>query len=94
MPALTEFIERVKRRLGRIEAKLVSAKPLTEAQIESVRQALVKKTKMEIELITAVDPDVIGGFYILVDGMIFDRTVRSELNMMKERLKREVAHGS
>lgn len=88
VPALTEFIERAKRRLGRIEAKLVSAKPLTEAQIESVRQALVKKTKMEIELITAVDPDVIGGFYILVDGMIFDRTVRSELNMMKERLKR------
>lgn len=88
VPVLTEFIALAKRRLGRIEAKLVSAKPLTKAQIESVRRVLVEKTKMQVELEASVDPDVIGGFYVLVDGQIFDRTVRSELNLMREHLKR------
>jgi F-type H+-transporting ATPase subunit delta len=45
---------------------------------------------MEIKIKTKVDPDVIGGFYILADGRIFDCTVRSELNKMRERLKRGI----
>ncbi len=88
LPALLEYSKRIKRCLGRIEAKVVSAKALTEKQIESIRTILSRQTDMEIDIITKVDPDVIGGFYILIDGRIFDGTVRSELNIMKERLKR------
>ena len=88
VPALTEYIDRANRHLGKIEAKVVSAKPLTEKQIESIRIILSKKTHMHVEVKATVDPDVIGGFYILVDGRIFDRTVRSDLNIIRERLKR------
>lgn len=88
VPALTEYIELTNRRLGRIEAKVVSAKVLTEKQIESIRIILSKKIHMQVDVKAAVDPDVIGGLYILIDGHIFDRTVRSGLNNMKERLKR------
>lgn len=88
VPALTEFIVETNRRLGRIQARVVSAKQLTAQEIESIRTVLTKQTKMEIEIQAVVDPDVIGGFYILVDGRVFDGTVRNELNMMKERLKR------
>ena len=42
---------------------------------------------MEIKLRALVDPDVIGGFYILVGGRVFDRTVRSALNDMRQRLR-------
>ena len=48
------------------------------------------QTDMEIMIKTKVDPDVIGGFYILADGRIFDSTVRTELNRMRERLKRGI----
>lgn len=88
IPALTEYIERANKRLGKIEAKVVSATELTEKQIESIRNVLSKQTGIQITLNAVVDPDVIGGFYVLVDGRIFDGTVRSELNIMKERLKR------
>lgn len=88
VPALTEFIEQANKRLGRIEAKLVSAKELTKKQIESIQRIIAKKTNMEVNIKTKVDPDVIGGFYILIDGYILDRTVRSDLNIMRERLKR------
>lgn len=86
--ALTEYIEKINKHLGRSEAKIVSAKQLTEKQIESIRILLTKQIDRDIKITTTVDPDVIGGFYVLVDGRIFDGTVRSKLNNMKERLKR------
>jgi F-type H+-transporting ATPase subunit delta len=90
VPALTEYIDSANRRFGKIEAKVVSAKPLTEEQTESIRMILSRQINMEIKIKTKVDPDVIGGFYILADGRIFDCTVRSELNKMRERLKRGI----
>lgn len=88
VPALTEYINCTNRRLGKIEAKVVSAKALTDKQIESIRTALSKKTGKQIKVKATVDPDVIAGFYIIVDGRIFDGTVRSKLNIMRESLKR------
>lgn len=88
LPSLSEYIARINRSLGRIEARIVSAKELTEKQIEAIRSILARQIHMEVEVTTKVDPDVIGGFYILVDGRIFDGTIRSELNKMRERLKR------
>lgn len=85
---LTEYIERLNKKLGKIMAKVVSATELTEKQIEAIRIILSKQTGIQVQINAVVDPDVIGGFYILIDGYIFDGTVRSELNMMKERLKR------
>jgi F-type H+-transporting ATPase subunit delta len=88
IPTLTEYVNRANRLLGRIEAELVSAKVLTEEEIESVRVLLSKKLGKEVKLNHRVDPDVIGGFYVLVDGHIFDCTVRTDLSNMKESLKR------
>lgn len=94
IPTLTEYINRINRRLGRIEAKVVSAKELTEKQIESIRNILSKKIDMQVEVKVTVDPDVIGGFYVIVGKHIFDGTVRSQLNTMKERLKRGITNDS
>jgi len=88
VPALTEYIDRTNRRLGRIEAKIVSAKVLTEEQTESIRTVLSRQINMQVKVTATVDPDVIGGFYVLVDGRIFDGTLRSELHSMRECLKR------
>lgn len=88
VPALDEYIERSNRRLGKIDAKVVSAVPLTEKQIETIRGVLSKKTQMQVEVRTAVDPAVIGGLYIMIGGHILDRTVRTELIGMKESLMR------
>lgn len=88
VPSLTQFIEIANRQMGKVTAKVVSAAELTKEQARSIHTLLTKQTGMQIELTAAVDPDVIGGFYVLVDGQIFDGTVRTELKTMKERLKR------
>lgn len=94
IPALTEYIDLAKRILGLMEAKVVSAKPLTEMQLQAISALLSKKFNMQVDLEHKVDPDVIGGFYILADGKVFDCTVRAELNRIKERLKRGVMNDS
>lgn len=91
---LDEYITAIKRRLGMIEAKVVSAIELTDKQIESIHKVLSKKINMDVEIKAKVDPGIIGGFYIVVDGRIFDSTVRTELNNMKESLKRGITNDS
>lgn len=88
VPVLTEYINRINRRLGRIEAKVVSAKALTDKQIESIQDILSRQINMQVEINAKVDPDVIAGFYVLVEGRIIDGTIRAKLNNMRERLKR------
>ncbi len=90
LSVLTEYIEYINRHTGKADAKVVSAKKLTQQQVESIRAALSRKMDTQVQLKTAVDPNVIGGFYILVDGHIFDGTLRSELNLMKDQLKRGI----
>ncbi|HPU57933.1 MAG TPA: ATP synthase F1 subunit delta [Candidatus Avimonas sp.] len=88
LPVLTEYIELLNRGLSRIEAKVVSAKELTVAQKEAVRRLLSKKINRQFYISYSVDPDILGGFYIMVGGRIFDCTVRTELLRLRERLKR------
>lgn len=88
VPVLEEYIGLINKRFGKVEAKIVSAKPLAEKQIQSIRMVLSEQIHKQVEIEAIVDPDVIGGFYVLVDGRIFDGTVRSKLNIMREHLKR------
>lgn len=94
VPILNDFIIGVKRRLGIVTAKVVSAKPLTEQQIDALKKVLARQLEMQVELDLSVNPNVLGGFYIEVDGWIFDGTIRSRLNNIKYRLKREIYDAS
>lgn len=87
IPVLSEYIGRIKKRFGRIEAKVVSAVPLNEEQIQSIDQVLSQKLNANVDIKAEVDPKVIGGFYCLVDGQIYDGTVRHQLKTMKRTLK-------
>ena len=87
LPVLAEYIDLANRRLGIIEAKVVSAVTLTEKQREAIRTVL-RKTGMQVE----PEPADSGcsAASILIAGRIFDRTVRSICNPPRDRLKREV----
>ena len=61
----------MKRRLGIVTAKVVSAKPLTEQQIDALKKVLARQLEMQVELDLSVNPNVLGGFYIEVtDGSL------------------------
>jgi F-type H+-transporting ATPase subunit delta len=85
---LDDYINKANKHLGRVVAKIVSATALSDKQMARMLPLVAKLTNKEIKIINVVDPDVIGGFYILVDGYVFDATIRSELHKMKEQLKK------
>lgn len=86
---LDQHVPSGQRNLGYLYAKVVSAKELTDEQMDSIRRIVATKFGDTVKINTHIDPDVIAGFYIICDGQILDTTVRTELNRMKERLKRE-----
>jgi F-type H+-transporting ATPase subunit delta len=86
IPVLNEYIDRANRFFRKVEVKVVSAAPLDEIQIQSIDKVLSKKLNLNIVIRTEVDPKVIGGFYCIVNGRIYDGTVRHKLKMMKKTL--------
>lgn len=86
---LDQHVPRLSRNLGHRYAKVVSAKALSDEQMKSIERIVERRFGEGVHINTRIDPDVIAGFYIMCDGQILDTTLRSEMNRMKERLKRE-----
>jgi len=86
VPTLDAFIEMGKKHMGELTAWVVSAAPLSEEKINSIKNILAKKLDKQVEIRHRVDPALIGGLYIHVNGRLIDYSVKNRLKMMKEVL--------
>lgn len=80
------FLRLLNERSGRVKATVTSAHPLDEETAQAIRSALERRTGKSIELEVSVDPAVIGGVRAQVGTVIFDGTIRAELDRLRERL--------
>jgi F-type H+-transporting ATPase subunit delta len=87
LPALNKLVEMMKTHERQTTARVVSAVPLTDQQAEELTALLSKKTGKQVDVTVLVDPSVIAGISIHVDGYFLDRTVRTMLKDMKENLR-------
>ena len=69
----------------------VSAVPLTDGEVNALRTKLKKITGKRIELLFEIDPSVIGGLIVRVDGRVIDASVRKDLDNLRE-LMGKTAH--
>jgi len=67
-------------------ATVVSAVALAPEQESRLKVSLMRKLGKQIELNTEVDPSLIGGFRLHVDGHVFDQTLKRMLKDMKESI--------
>jgi F-type H+-transporting ATPase subunit delta len=91
VPALEKLIEKINVYRNQTSAKVISAEPLTDAQITQLADILSRKLGKTVDITVVVDPSVIAGISIQVDGYFLDRTVKSILKDMKETFKRGAA---
>lgn len=91
-PVLSEYIDIVNRHQRTLDVKIVSAIPLREDQVERITQAVKDKTKRKLRVETEVEPGVIAGFYVLMDGKIFDGTLETQLYNIHDAMSREEVH--
>lgn len=67
-------------------AKVLSATELSEEQKTALKAKLEKKTGKHVELECVLSPEIIGGIRILIDGELFDGSVKGRLDGMREQL--------
>ncbi|RYG72315.1 F0F1 ATP synthase subunit delta [bacterium] len=73
---------------GQADGIVVSAVPLTQAQVTALQSALQKKFGVQVRLKTRVDENLIGGLIVRVGDKLIDSSVASRLQTMNEQLKR------
>jgi len=71
---------------GVVAAEAVSAVALEESQRQALERAIAATTGRGVELATAVEPAVLGGVVLKMDGRVYDGTVRAQLEALRARL--------
>lgn len=87
-----EFLKQYKQYNHISTIKVTSAAPLTEASLEGIKKKFLAsdETDDKIEIETAVDPSLIGGFVVEFEDKLYDASVSHKLDMLKkEFLKNE-----
>ena len=73
---------------GRVEAKVVSARALEPAMADRVRGQLGAVSGKEVVLQQEIDPSLLGGLLVEIEGKVYDGSVRTQLAKMKQRIAR------
>lgn len=81
------FRQILARHRGETVAQVRSATPLSDAQLQSLRQALRSAAGGEVALETDVDPGLIGGLVVQVGSRMVDASLRTKLQNLKIAMK-------
>jgi F-type H+-transporting ATPase subunit delta len=85
-PAIArELRTMVDERAGRIQASVTSARPLLPEHVANVQTALEKASGMKVLLDKKEDPALLGGVVAKIGDVVYDGSVRTQLEQMRER---------
>ena len=74
-------------RLGRVRARVTSAVPLLPDEARRIAEKLAQAEKAEVIVETAVDPALLGGVVAQVGSLLYDGSVRSQLEELRRSMK-------
>ena len=74
-------------RLGRVRAKVTSAVALGDDESRRIADNLARATKAQVILETAVDPSLLGGVVAQVGSLVYDGSVRAQLEELRRAMK-------
>lgn len=80
------FTDVLDQKLGRVRATITSAVPLFDAQRQELIGALERKLGRTVLAETSVDPQLLGGVVVDVDGTVYDGSVRTQLRTLANRI--------
>lgn len=73
---------------GVLRGELVTAVKLSDAMQKNVVSKLEKESGRKVVLDYEVDPDIIGGLMLKIGGKVLDASIRAQLQILKENIKR------
>jgi F-type H+-transporting ATPase subunit delta len=85
---LRAFGELADAHLGRLRARLTSAVPLAPEALDALGGKLSDMTRATVILERQVEPALLGGVVAQVGSLVYDGSVRTQLEDLKRSLKR------
>lgn len=90
LPSIAEvFHEEREKAMGIVAAKITTAVPLDGRMLEQARRTLEQVTGRRVELTHSVEPALIGGAVTRVGSMVYDGSLRTQLDKLKGRMGRD-----
>lgn len=84
LPAI--YKETVDGNKGIVKARVTTAGPLTENQMNGLKRRLDKLTGKKVEVEVVQDPQILGGIMVRVGNKMLDGSIASRLKNLKTRL--------
>jgi len=72
---------------GEITAEVTSSEKLSSAQITKIKSSLKAAVGQDVQLVTTIDSDILGGLIVKVGSRMVDNSLRTKLQSMKIAMK-------
>jgi F-type H+-transporting ATPase subunit delta len=79
--------EKWNEKLGVLTFEVASVVPLTEAQMNRLRETLEAVEKKPVSLVFKIDPEIVGGLALKRGHIVYDLSIEGSLNQMKEEIQ-------
>ena len=84
------FTERVMTQRKIMDAQIVTASSLPEAQRDTLARALSSAVGAEVRIKESVDPSIVGGIVAKVGSVVYDASLTRQLEKMRQQLLAQV----
>ncbi|PAP78353.1 ATP synthase F1 subunit delta [Rubrivirga marina] len=78
-------------RTGTVEATVRTARPLSAEEAERLKTALQGRSGKTVRMDLRVDPSLIGGLVVRLGDVVYDRSVRHQLDTLRGQLAQRAA---
>lgn len=82
-----EYQKLVDQNLGLSDGTIISAEPLTEGQLNAFEEKTGHLLKKNVKLTNKVEPSILGGVKIFIEGKVIDASIRKQLQDLEVRIK-------
>lgn len=83
-----DYLKRMDTYREQAYGKIYSARPLSEAQLTKFEEETGALLREKVQLKNKVDPSLLGGVKIMVDGKLIDASLRSQLKALEDKMKK------
>lgn len=87
LPAIAQYFrDLLDRELGRVRVAIRGAMPLSPSQENAIVAAFAKRTGKQVLPQVTIDPDLLGGVVVEVEGTVYDGSLRTQLDRLAKTL--------
>ncbi len=83
---LNDFLDTCSKKRGEVKAELISAKKLSDHEINSIKEDLTKNFSSKIKLKYKHDESLIGGLTVQVGSVMVDTSIKNKLQQIENRM--------